>query len=276
MTAENLTDVAILSNGVAMPWFGLGVWRTPEGQVVEDAVRFALEAGYRHIDTAALYANETGVGNAVRAFGVPRDQVFITSKVWNSDQGYDSTLRAFDATQERLDLGALDLYLIHWPVRGKYKETWRALERIYEEGRVRAIGLSNFQIAHIEDLMTDAKVAPMVNQVELHPMLSQVALVDYCHAHQIRMEAWSPLMQGQLDHPVLASLAQKYDKTAAQIVLRWDLQREIVTIPKSVHQDRIVSNAQVFDFELADEDMDAINQMNTNHRLGPDPDHFDF
>jgi diketogulonate reductase-like aldo/keto reductase len=259
-----------------MPWFGLGVWRTPEGQVCEDAVRFALEAGYRHIDTAALYANEVGVGNAVRAFGLPRDQVFITSKVWNSDQGYDQTLRAFDATQERLNLGTLDLYLIHWPVAGKYQETWKALERLYREGRVRAIGVSNFQIHHLQDLLGKAEIAPMVNQVELHPLLRQTELTRFCQQHAIQMEAWSPIMQGHLDHPVLEGLAQKYQKTKAQIVLRWDLQREIITIPKSVHQARIIENAQVFDFELADEDMAAIDDMDKHQRFGADPDNFDF
>ncbi len=276
MTARHLSDTVTLANGVKMPWFGLGVWRTPEGQVVEDAVRFALEAGYRHIDTAALYANEVGVGKAIRACGLPREQIFVTSKVWNSDQGYESTLKAFDATQERLDLGQLDLYLIHWPVAGKYRETWRALERIYQEGRVRAIGVSNFQVSHLEDLGAHAEVKPMVNQVELHPRLSQTELTQYCQSRGIQVEAWSPLMQGHLDDPVLESLSQKYGKSKAQIVLRWDLQRDIITIPKSVHQDRIIENAGVFDFELAEDDMEAINQMNRNQRYGPDPDHFDF
>ncbi|MCL5065173.1 MAG: aldo/keto reductase [Firmicutes bacterium] len=276
MTAKHLSDTVTLHNGVAMPWFGLGVWRTPEGQVVEDSVRYALEAGYRHIDTAALYANEVGVGNAIRASGIPRNEIFVTSKVWNSDQGYDQTLKAFDATQEKLKLGTLDLYLIHWPVAGKYQETWRALERIYEEGRVRAIGVSNFQGHHIDTLLAEANVVPMVNQVELHPLLRQTELAEYCRSHHIQIEAWSPLMQGHLDQPVITTLAQKYQKTAAQIVLRWDLQRQIVTIPKSVHQDRIIENAQVFDFELDDEDMQAIDDMNRDQRFGPDPDHFDF
>jgi len=276
MVAQHLRDTVILQNGVAMPWFGLGVWQTPEGKVVEDSVRFALEAGYRHIDTAALYGNEVGVGNAIRQSGVPRQEIFVTSKVWNSDQGYDSTLKAFDATQEKLNLGTLDLYLIHWPVAGKYQDTWRALERLYAEGRVRAIGVSNFQSHHLDALLAKATVGPMVNQVELHPLLSQTDLTQYCQSHGIQIEAWSPLMQGHLDQPMLAALAEKYQKTKAQIVLRWDLQREIVTIPKSVHQDRIIENADVFDFELAEEDMQTIDEMNRNQRFGPDPDHFDF
>ncbi len=275
MIAAHIADTTKLVNGVLMPWLGLGVWRTPPDQV-EAAVRDALEAGYRHVDTAALYGNEEGVGKAIRASGIPREEIFVTSKVWNSDQGYDSTLRAFDASQSRLDLGVIDLYLIHWPVKGKYRETWRALEHLYDEGRVRAIGVSNFQVHHLQDVLSVARVQPMVNQVELHPLLSQGTLRAFCAANAIQMEAWSPLMQGHLAHPVLDALAQKYAKTNAQIVLRWELQHHIVTIPKSVHRERIIENAQVFDFELAQADMEAIDAMNQDHRLGPDPDNFNF
>lgn len=276
MVAQHLADTVTLANGVRMPWLGLGVWRTPEGEVVEQAVAWALEAGYRHVDTAALYRNEVGVGNAIRASGIVRDEIFVTSKVWNSDQGYESTLRAFEASQKRLDLGPLDLYLIHWPVAGKFQDTWRALERLYEEGRVRAIGVSNFQIHHLEELAATANVAPMVNQVELHPLLIQESLRDYCRTHGIRIEAWSPLMQGHLDHPVLGRIARAHGKTPAQVVLRWDLQHEIVTIPKSVHRERILENAEVFDFELTGQEMEAIDGLNRNSRFGADPDHFDF
>ncbi len=275
MTAAHIADTAKLANGVLMPWFGLGVWRTAPDQV-EAAVSAALEAGYRHVDTAALYANEEGVGRAIRSSGIPRPEIFVTSKVWNSDQGYDRTLRAFAASQARLGLGTVDLYLIHWPVQGKYRETWRALERLYDEGQVRAIGVSNFQIHHLQDLASVARVQPMVNQVELHPLLSQGPLCAFCAGNRIQMEAWSPLMQGNLAHPVIEALARKYAKTNAQIVLRWELQRQIVTIPKSVHRERIVENAQVFDFELAPQDMEAIDGMNQDRRLGPDPDNFDF
>lgn len=276
MVAQHLADAVALANGVRMPWLGLGVWRTPEGEAVEQAVAWALEAGYRHVDTAALYRNEAGVGKAIRASGVDRKAIFVTSKVWNSDQGYDNTLRAFEASQRRLDLGPLDLYLIHWPVAGKFADTWRALERLYDEGHVRAIGVSNFQVHHLEELAQTANVAPMVNQVELHPLLTQVPLREYCRAHGIQIEAWSPLMQGHLDQPIIAEIARAHGKTPAQVVLRWDLQHGIVTIPKSVHRERIRENAQVFDFALTDQEMAAIDGLNQDSRFGPDPDHFDF
>jgi diketogulonate reductase-like aldo/keto reductase len=276
MPAMHVADTVTLHNGVKMPWFGLGVWRTPEGREVEDSVRFALEAGYRHIDTAALYANEMGVGRAIRASGVPRREIFVTSKVWNSDQGYDSTLRAFDETMRKLDIEYLDLYLIHWPVKGKFHDTWRALETICAQGRARAIGVSNFQTHHLRDLLARSDTVPAVNQVEYHPLLTQKELHAFCRERGIQLEAWSPLMQGHLDIPVLADIAQNYGKTPAQIVLRWDLQHEVVTIPKSVRQSRIVENAGVFDFQLSAEDMARIDGLNQNKRFGPDPDNFDF
>lgn len=276
MTAQHVADTVTLHNGVNMPWFGLGVWKTKDGQEVEQAIHYALQAGYRHIDTAALYGNETGVGRAVQAGGIKREDLFITTKVWNSEQGYDSTLRAFESSMEKLNMAYVDLYLIHWPVKGKYKETWKALESLYADGRVRAIGVSNFQTHHLEDLLASAKIVPMVNQVEYHPLLSQVELLAYCESHQIQLEAWSPLMQGHLDIPVLAELASKYQKTPAQIVLRWDLQNQVITIPKSIRESRIIENAQIFDFELTAEDMEQINQLNQNKRFGADPDNFNF
>lgn len=266
-----------LSNGVEMPYLGLGVFKSRDGQEVIDAVTYALEAGYRHIDTAAIYNNEAGVGQAIRQHQLPRNEVFVTSKVWNSDQGYDSTIKAFNASMERLGLDYLDLYLVHWPVKGKYKETYRALETLYEEGKVRAIGVSNFLAHHIDDLLETAKVRPMVNQLEYHPRLTQPELIQKCLDLNIRPEAWSPLMQGEVfDIHELQKLANKYDKNIAQLVLRWNLQHGIITIPKSVNRKRIESNALLFDFEISAEDMRLIDGLNRNERIGADPDNFNF
>jgi diketogulonate reductase-like aldo/keto reductase len=273
---RHVAETTTLNNGVKMPWFGLGVYKSQEGSEVETAVAAALEAGYRLIDTASLYGNERGVGNAIRASGIRREDVFVTTKVWNSDQGYDETLRAFEASLERLGFDYVDLYLVHWPVKGKYKDTWRALERIYKEGRARAIGVSNFHIHHLEDLMASAEVVPAVNQVECHPLLSQVELRRFCREHNIAFQAWAPIMKGNLELPVLQELAAKYGKTPAQIVLRWDLQNDILTIPKSVRPERIRENANIFDFELSAEDMAKIDALNENRRFGADPDNFDF
>lgn len=272
-----LQDVTTLHNGVKMPWFGLGVYKTREGQEVIQAVKAAIKAGYRSIDTAAYYKNEEGVGQAIKEAAIPREELFITTKVWNTDQGYESTLAAFNESLMKLDLDYIDLYLVHWPVKGKYKDTWKALETLYKEGKVRAIGVCNFQIHHLEDLLADAEIAPMVNQVECHPRLTQKELLSYCQDHHIQLEAWSPLGRGRmLDEPTLKELAAKYQKTVVQIILRWDLQSGIVTIPKSVREERIIENADIFDFELSKEDMRMIDSMNRNHRNGPDPDHFDF
>ncbi|WP_409509088.1 aldo/keto reductase [Bacillus spizizenii] len=277
----HLQAAATLHNGVKMPWFGLGVFQVEEGSELVNAVRAAIVHGYRSIDTAAIYGNEAGVGEGLRQgieeSGISREDLFITSKVWNADLGYEETLAAFETSVSKLGLDYLDLYLIHWPVEGKYKEAWRALETLYKEGRVKAIGVSNFQIHHLEDLMTAAEIKPMINQVEFHPRLTQKELMAYCKKQGIQMEAWSPLMQGQLlDHPVLADIALTYNKSAAQIILRWDLQHGIITIPKSTKEHRIKENANVFDFELAQDDMNRIDALNENLRVGPDPDNFDF
>ncbi|MCI0766410.1 aldo/keto reductase [Bacillus sp. TL12] len=277
MTVTSLQDCTTLHNGVKMPWFGLGVFKVEDGTQVIDSVKVAIKNGYRSIDTAAVYKNEEGVGQAIRECGIPREELFITSKVWNNDQGYESTLQAFETTLQKLGLEYLDLYLVHWPVKGKYTETWKALEKLYKEGRVRAIGVSNFQIHHLQDVLEIAEMKPMINQVEYHPRLTQEELHSFCKEHTIQLEAWSPLMQGQLlDHPVLQEIATKYNKSTAQIILRWDLQNGVVTIPKSVKEHRIVENASIFDFELSAEDMKAIQSLNENHRVGPDPDNFDF
>ncbi|MBO9129792.1 aldo/keto reductase [Bacillus sp. 165] len=267
-----------LHNGVEMPILGLGVWRVKEGQEVKTAVKAAIQAGYRAIDTAAVYQNEEGVGEAIREAGVPREDLFITTKVWNSDQGYESTLAAFETSLQKLGLDYLDLYLVHWPVKGKYVDTYRALEKLYKDGKVRAIGVSNFNIHHLEDVMNGCEVKPMVNQVELHPKMAQVELREFCRKHDIQIEAWSPLMQGGeiFESEIICELAKKYSKTPAQIILRWDVQSGIVTIPKSITPSRIQENCQVFDFELSAEDMEKINALNEKRRIGPDPDNFDF
>lgn len=281
MVAENLQDTTTLHNGVKMPWFGLGVFKVEEGPELVNAVKTAIKHGYRSIDTAAIYKNEEGVGTGIREgmkeAGISREDLFVTSKVWNTDLGYESTIKAYETSLNKLSLEYLDLYLIHWPVEGKYKEAWRALEDLYKEGRVKAIGVSNFQIHHLEDLMEDADIKPMVNQVEYHPRLTQKELQAFCQKQGIQLEAWSPLMQGQLlDNEVLQEIGKKYNKTVAQVILRWDLQNGVVTIPKSTKEHRIVENASIFDFELTKEDMELIDSLNQNHRVGPDPDNFDF
>lgn len=271
----NLKSATKLANGVEMPWFGLGVFKVQEGQEVMDSVKAAIKAGYRSIDTATVYGNEEGVGQAIRESGVARDELFITTKVWNNDQGYDSTLAAFDLSLSKLGLDYVDLYLVHWPIRAKYKDTWRALEKLYADGKVRAIGVSNFQIDHLEDLLTEAKVKPMVNQVELHPLLSQLELREFCRAQGIQIEAWAPLAQGHLlDNEVIADIAARHNKTLPQVILRWDLQNGIVTIPKSVKEERIIANADIFDFELSEDEISRINALNNNQRFGSHPDRF--
>ncbi|MBP2111071.1 aldo/keto reductase [Paenibacillus silagei] len=271
----NLKSATKLANGVEMPWFGLGVFKVQEGQEVIDSVKTAIKAGYRSIDTASVYGNEEGVGQAIRESGVAREELFITTKVWNTEQGYDSTLAAFDQSLSKLGLDYADLYLVHWPIRAKYKDTWRALEKLYADGKVRAIGVSNFQIDHLEDLLADATVKPMVNQVELHPLLNQQELREYCKAQGIQIEAWAPLAQGHLlDNEVLADIAARHNKTLPQVILRWDLQNGIVTIPKSIKEERIIANADIFDFELSEEEISRINGLNRDQRFGSHPDRF--
>lgn len=274
-----------LNNGVIMPQFGLGVWNAKDGNEVASAVETAIKAGYRLIDTAAIYGNEKGVGEGIRRSGISREELFVTTKVWNSDQGYESTLKAFDTSLEKLGLDYVDLYLIHWPMPevDKYIDTWKAMEQLYESGKVKAIGVCNFPIGHLERLMEKAEILPAVNQVELHPYFQQVAMREFCKGNDIAVEAWSPLggpggggsrksdVTPLLEHPVIAKIGDKYDKTTAQVIIRWHLQSGLIVIPKSVHKERIEQNIDVFDFELTDEDMSEINSLETSVRGGPDP-----
>lgn len=265
-----------LNNGLAMPQLGFGVFQVPNDECAK-AVSAALEAGYRSLDTAAIYRNEEGVGDAISRFGASREDLFITSKLWNGDQGYDSTLRAFDASLKRLGLEYLDLYLIHWPTpdRDLYVDTWKALETLYSEGRVKAIGLSNFQPDHIQRILDAGEVIPAVNQIELHPYLTQTTLRNLHKELGIQTEAWSPLGQGLvLADPVIANIAAAHKRSASQIVLRWHLQIGNVTIPKSITPSRIRENFDVFDFELTESEVSSIDQLDRDHRTGLHPDTF--
>ena len=264
----------ILNNGVEMPQLGFGVWQVPDDEA-ERAVATALETGYRSIDTAAIYGNEEGTGKAIAVSGVAREDLFVTTKLWNSDQGYESTLRAFDTSLEKLGLEYVDLYLIHWPqpAKNKYVDTYKALEKLAADGRARSIGVSNFLREHLDRLLAETSVIPAVNQIELHPHLQQHAAREY-HAQQgIATEAWSPLGSGKglLEVPAIVAIAQKHGRTPAQIVLRWHLQLGNVVIPKSVTPSRIKENIEVFDFSLDTEDLAAISALNEDRRTGPDP-----
>ncbi len=272
-----IKDYTTLNNGIKMPWLGFGVFKVPEGEVVENAVKSALETGYRHIDTAALYGNERGVGKAIRASGVPREDIFLTTKVWNDDQRKQRIHVAFEESLNRLDTDYVDLYLIHWPVKGFYQQTWKSMEEIYKSGKTKSIGISNFLVHHIEDILGDCQIAPAVNQVEFHPFLRQPELLKFCQSKNIQLEAWAPLIQGGFAGVRdFEQIAEKYHKSPAQVILRWDLQHQVVTIPKSTNPKRIAENAAIFDFELSAEDMQKIDQLDKGNRVGPDPDHFDF
>lgn len=265
-----------LNNGVVMPMLGFGTFQVPDGDVTVQSVKAALELGYRHIDTAAIYRNERGVGEGIRQSGIDRKDIFLTSKVWNSDQGYDTTLKAFDESMNKLGFDYLDLYLIHWP-KPLNKETWRAMERLYKEKRIRAIGVSNFHIHHLEDLLAGCEIKPMVNQIEFHPRLVQPHLLKFCRKHEIQFAAWSPLMQGKIfSTPLLKDLSAKYRRTVSQIVLRWDIQMGVVTIPKSTHPERIKENMGIFDFEVSEKDMQMICALDKGERVGSNPDNFNF
>lgn len=267
-----------LNDGNSIPQVGLGVWQTP-AEETERAVTAALQAGYRHIDTAAAYRNEPETGRGLANSGVPRDEVFLVTKLWNSDQGYDSTLAAFDASLDRLGVDYLDLYLIHWPVpaNNAYVETFRAFAHLHDQGRVRSIGVSNFEPEHLNVLIDSTGIVPAVNQIELHPLLPQHELREVHARLGIATEAWSPLGQGSLlTDPVITQIAERHGKTPAQVLIRWHIHLGNIVIPKSVNPERIVSNFDVFDFDLDETDMAAIATLETDTRLGPDPRTFNF
>ena len=270
--ALTIGSTVALRGGVKMPLLGLGVWQAPPGDETRQAVLAALRAGYRMVDTARAYRNEEDVGAALRESGLPRDEVFVTTKLWNSDHGFDSTLRACDESLRLLGLERLDLYLVHWPVQGLRHETWRAMERLLSQGRTRAIGVSNYTVRHLEELVARSSTPPAVNQVEVHPFLRQPALREHCRAHRIHVQAYAPLGRGhRMDHPVLARLATRHGRTPAQILVRWGLQHGLSTIPKSVHPRRILENADVFGFELDQEDLAALDALDEGYRTSWDP-----
>lgn len=272
-----ITSTKKLHNGIEMPRFGLGVYKMEEPEEAFNAIKKALDTGYIAVDTAALYNNEQQVGEALRASGKKREDIFITSKVWNTDQGYDETLRAFEKTLTTLNTDYLDLYLTHWPVPEKFTETYRAIERLYDEKLIQATGVSNHEIHHLEKLFAIANVKPMVNQIELHPYLSQVELRHFCKENDIVVTAWSPLGRGNvLQDETIKAIGEKYDKSIAQTIIRWHLQSDHIVIPKSVTPSRIEENANVFDFELSTEDMATIDNLNRNERFGSHPDHFKY
>ncbi|MCM2605685.1 aldo/keto reductase [Rossellomorea marisflavi] len=277
MGAKSIT----LNNGVQMPEIGYGVFRVEEGKDLEKAVETAIRIGYRSIDTAAIYQNEKSVGkgvqNAIDAGLVTREELFITSKVWNDGLSYDETIQAYNDTLERLGLEYLDLYLIHWPGQNKYMEPWKALEALYKEGRIKSIGVSNFQVSHLEHLLETAEVKPVINQIEFHPKLVQEDVRAFCEKHDIQVEAWSPLMNAELlNHETVNEIAESLGKSAAQVILRWDLQHGVVTIPKSMTESRIKENIDIYDFELTEEQVKTLDALDEHKRIGPDPDQFDF
>ncbi|MFE4814237.1 aldo/keto reductase [Peribacillus simplex] len=270
-------ETITLHNGVKMPQLGFGVFKVKNGNETVGSVKKAIEVGYRAIDTAAIYENEEGVGQAIRECGVPREELFITSKVWNTEQGYETTLQAFDDSLNRLGLEYLDLYLIHWPGKDKYLETWRALEKLYKDGKVKSIGVSNFHVHHLENLLANSEVKPVVNQIELHPLLTQVEIRDYCAKHEIKVESWSPLGRGNLlEEPTINHIAKKHGRSSAQVLIRWHLQHDLVVIPKSITPSRIEENAEVFDFSLSLNEMNQIDALNKNERFGSNPDELLF
>lgn len=267
LTLESHTK---LNNGVKIPLLGLGVYQSPPGKMTGRAVSYALKIGYRHVDTAYIYGNESDVGKALRESGLRREEVFITTKVWNSDQGYDTTLQACERSLRQLGLRYVDLYLIHWPVQGMSMETWKAMVQLLQEGKARAIGVSNYTIRDLKEILQnseDVDVVPAVDQVEFHPFMYQRELLQFCNKNSIQLEAYSPLTRAKrLNHPAVVAIAKKYGKTPAQVLIRWSLQHDVVVIPKSIHEERIRENSQVFDFQLDPDDMKYLDSLNENFR----------
>lgn len=279
---KSLSDTFKLSNGVKIPCVGFGTYKMPEGKTAYDAVKFAIETGYRHIDTAAFYENEKSVGKAIADSGIERKKMFVTTKLWNTDRGYDSALRAFDKSMANLGMDYIDLYLIHWPDAksggdARNIETWRAFERLYKEGRVRAIGVSNFKVHHLRPLIETAEIKPMVNQIEYHPGQTQPDVVKFCRKNKILVEAWSPLGRGKmLEDAQLKDITLEYGISVAQLCLSWCLQNRVLPLPKSVTPERIVENSRIFGFEVAPSDIEKINDMSYFGGSGLDPDKVDF
>jgi len=275
MKITDLKGTTRLSNGVEMPYLGLGVYKAEDGEEVINSIHYALDAGYRLIDTAAFYKNEEGVGEAIRKSNIAREDLFVTSKLWIDDQGPDKTRKAFEESLDKLGLEYLDLYLIHWPVPGKYLESWKVLQDLYAEGKVKAIGVSNCLQHHLESIKELGGVQPMLLQNEFHPRLIQQELLNYCTQNEIQYQAWSPLMRGEiLENKKIKGIAEKYQKSVAQIILRWDLQKGVASIPKSVHKRRIIENAEIFDFLLTAEELAEIDSLENETRTGAHPDHF--
>ena len=273
----NLSSRVKLNNGIEMPYLGLGVFEIKDGEETYNAVKWAIEAGYKHIDTAAVYGNEVSVGKAIKDSGIARKDIFVTTKLWNEDMRQNNQLKAIDESLKRLGLDYVDLYLIHWPVAGKYVESWKKMEEIYKSGKARAVGISNFNIHHIEDILAVSDLVPAVNQCECSPELTQTELAGYCKQKGIQFEPWAPLGRGNaLNNPKITAMAQQYGKVPAQIILRWGFQRGFVNIPKSSHKSRIEENAKIFDFELSDADFKALFTLNKDKRYGADPETFDF
>ena len=281
---KKINDCFELINGVKIPCVGFGTWQAPDGDTARNAVEQALKCGYRHIDTASAYKNEGSVGEAVKSSGIAREEIFVTSKVWNKSRGYDTTLAAFEKTMSRLGLDYLDLYLIHWPANSRQFEnwreinlsTWKALTELCKEGRIRAIGVSNFRPHHLEELL-ETEIQPMVNQIEFHPGFMQKETVEFCRKNNILVEGWSPLGSGRvLEHAGLKNIAEKYGKSVAQLCIRWCLQNDVLPLPKSVTESRIAQNADIFDFEISAADMEYINALPEMGFSGFDPDLADF
>lgn len=283
--AKGLNDTVKLANGVEIPCLGYGTWKTPAGYICKTGIKTALECGYKLIDTATVYGNEHSIGEAIAESGVNREDLFITTKVWNTDQGYDNTLKAFDLSMEKLRLDYLDLYLIHWPIALDYKnrwqttikETWQAIEKLYKEGRVRAIGVSNFLERHLNYLMSVAEIKPMVDQIELHVGYIQSETVEFCQKNNIIIEAWSPVCKGKaFELSEVKQISERTGKTGAQVLIRWCLQRGFIPLPKSITPERIIENAKVFDFELTSDEMELLNAVDKIGRLGSHPDFCTF
>ena len=273
----NLKSTITMNNGIKIPRLGFGVYRAAQGDETKNAVLNALEVGYRHIDTASAYGNEESVGEAIKESGLKREEIFLTTKLFNSDMRAHRQMDAFKESLDRLKVDYVDLYLIHWPVPGVYLESWKVLEEIYNKGLTKAIGVSNFLQHHLDDVIAHGSIVPAANQVEFSPLWQDNLLIQYCREKNIAFEAWGPLAAGELiGDRTTGDIGAKYGKTGSQVILRWMLQKNIIVFPKTVHKSRMIENADIFDFELSDEDMAIIDNMNRHRRTGPDPDNFDF